>query len=318
MEWLQREMHANFSSRPSDPLSLRVREAEVPCSADILLGFNPAGFGSKVTNMMHVLAMAAYGNFSVAMYAGKEKGFQKVFDSFFKNSIPVCDKVIKDWAHPSKFTPIQDLGAQFWDKLVDQDSEYATNAQRTMYAQHFIYTDTARDQVEKTLDDMGLDKSAKFLGLHIRHGDKVSEAPNVPTETYGHKVAEAGFEKVQLHAYSKYAQAIRKQSWGTKTVWLATVDVQAAEELGKTLGDDYEIKCLNCNAVKWRGSKHLKDFYYPNSTHVFDLLTDVEALRRSNHFIGTGSSNIGRLVYWLRPAGSKSTSLDTNFTKEGR
>jgi len=310
MEWLQREIYANFSSRPSDPLSLRVREAEVPCSADILLGFNPAGFGSKVTRMMHVLAMAAYGNFSVAMYAGKEKGFQKVFDSFFKNSIPVCNKVIKD-----KHTPIQGLGAQFWGKLVDQDSEYATNAQRTVYAQHLIYTDAARDRVEKTLDDMGLDKSAKFLGVHIRHGDKVSETPNIPTDTYGHKVAEADLEKVQFHAYSKYAQVIRKQSSGTKTVWLATVDVRAAEELGKSLGDDYEIKCLNCNAVKWHGSKHSEDFYYPNSTHVFDLLTDVEALRRSDHFIGTGSSNIGRLVYFMRPAGSKSTSLDTSFAQ---
>jgi len=311
MKWLQREMTANFSSRPSDPLSLRAREAEDACSADILLGFNSAGFGSKVTSMMHVLAMAAYGNFSVAMYAGRGKGFQKVFDAIFKNSIPVCDKVLKD-----THTPIQALGGQFWNKLADQDSEYATNAQRTIYAQHLIYTDIARDHVEKTLDDMGLDKSAKFLGVHIRHGDKVSETPNVPTETYGHKVAEAGLAKVHSQAYSEYAQEILKQVWGTKTVWLATVDTHAAEELGKTLGDEYKIKCLNCDAVKWRGSKHSEDFYYPNSTHVFDLLTDVEALRRSDHFIGTGSSNIGRLVYFMRPAGSKSTSLDTDFTKE--
>jgi len=40
------------------------------------------------------------------------------------------------------------------------------------------------------------------------------------------------------------------------------------------------------------------------------LLADIEAMRRATVFVGTASSNIGRLVYYLRPRGSATISVD--------
>jgi len=56
-----------------------------------------------------------------------------------------------------------------------------------------------------------------------------------------------------------------------------------------------------------------------NTRAMLVLLTDLEGLRRSSVFIGTASSNMGRLVYFLRGPHLPTISLDDDgdFLKRG-
>jgi len=96
-----------------------------------------------------------------------------------------------------------------------------------------------------------------------------------------------------------------------RTVWLATLDGAAESAFREILGAGYEIKTLNQTAGQW--NHNANSYYHPGAAAVYDLLTDIEALRRSHTFIGTASSNIGRVVYFLRQPGSISISLDEGF-----
>lgn len=155
-----------------------------------------------------------------------------------------------------------------------------------------------------------------FFGVQIRHGDKRAEADPIETDEYAHVVQGMTSRVVSSAVASAKSAAehiLAMKSHNIRTVWLATIDRDAEDTLRDALGADYEIKSLAHSKTiqSWNGNAGT--LYYPGSDHVYDILTDVEALRRSHTFIGTPSSNIARLVYFLRKPGSKAISLDEDF-----
>jgi len=308
--WLAREIEGGFPGKPGNPSGL-VTSAEAPCSADAFLGFNEnftlAGLGSKVNNFMNQLAVAAYGNFSVEL-SGKGHFFE-TWNSFFTKSLPICidDRIGYD-------ARIELRQRSFFEQLAQTDEEYVSAAKRAIYATYYTYTEDTKNHIDETLKSYGLPD--KYFGVHIRRGDKVAEVSLTDPEVYANVVTKREMSSAIDIARSAAEHIVAANHRTMKdeqirTVWLATLDGDAERVFREVVGAEYEIKSLNQTAGDWHYSAHSQ--YYPGSAFVYDMLTDVEALRRSHTFIGTASSNLGRLVYFLRQPGSKSISLDESF-----
>lgn len=193
-------------------------------------------------------------------------------------------------------------------------------AKRAIYAKYYTYTEDTNNHIDETLKSYGLPdhhhQDHKYFGVHIRRGDKEHEVSLTDPEVYANVVTTKEMSSAIDSARSAAKHIIAANHRNIKdeqirTVWLATLDGDAESVFREVLGAEYEIKSLNQTAGDWHDSAHSQ--YYPGSAFVYDILIDVEALRRSHTFIGTGSSNIGRLVYFLRQPGSNSISLDEGF-----
>jgi len=319
--WLDEEKQAGFPWKRGRLLK-SVRAASKSsklgaCKPDMFVGFNlehtRCGFGSKVNNFMNQLTVAAYGNFSVSVAAfGELRDFLQTWNSFFENPLPFCEskKTVSD---EQKF--ISRAERVFFHELAKTDAQYVENAKRAIYQAHYQYKAGTITHIQDTLKHYGLPEH--YIGVEIRHGDKSLEAKPIETEEYAHVIQEG---KVMQNVSVAVAMAksaaehiIAMKSTNIRTVWLATIDPDAETALRDALGAEYVIKSLvhYGHGKDWNGNADI--LYYPGSQHVYDLLTDVEALRRSHTFIATASSNIGRWVYFLREPGSKAISLDEHF-----
>jgi hypothetical protein len=296
------------------------------------VGFNiehkGSGFGSKVNNYMNQLFVAAYGNFSVALVGTPDyQQFLKTWNSFFESTYPVCTSIPWNWGNkPKKGSQGHNFEYQrllsitereLIVELTKADSNYVEQGKRAIYKAHYKYKDEVKNHIDSALKSYGLPD--KYIGVQIRHGDKQESAWEnsevVQTKDYGTAVKDARIKSGSsaiASAQSAAQQILAMRSHNNiRTVWLATIDKDAEAILRKTLGSEYEIKALNASTQEWSGNAAQQ--YYPGSEFVYDVLTDVEALRRSQVFVGTASSNIGRWVHFLREPGSKSISLDEGF-----
>ncbi|CAK0856399.1 unnamed protein product [Prorocentrum cordatum] len=313
--WLENEKKG-FPGKPGR-LPDSPPSAENVCNPDMFVGFNVehsrCGFGSKVNNYMNQLAVAAYGNFSVALVgtAHYEK-FLTTWNSFFENPIPVCTS-------PKKWNiDYQNLLSRTERELVvalsKADEKYVEEGKRAIYKAHYKYKPEAIQHIDSVLKSYGLPE--KYIGVQIRHGDKnIFEADAIKTEDYAAvvndlKIMSVSSAVTRARSAAQHILAMKNNS-DIRTVWLATIDKDAETTLRDALGPEYEIKALKQATTDWNGNADM--LYYPGSQYVYDVLTDVEALRRSHTFIGTASSNIARWVHFLREPGSKSISLDEHF-----
>lgn len=307
-------MQSGFPGKPKTPPT-SARAAEKHCSPEIFVGFNlehvRAGFGSKVNNIMNQLAVAAYANVSVSMAAdvGRLLDFVTTWISFFESPLPFCVKK-KTSSDRNKMLSRQER--VFFQNLSKADPRYAEDFKRAIYKTYYQYKPETTTHIQNTLNRYDLPD--RFFGVQIRHGDKAEEADPIQTEDYAHIVREErdSVSSAVAMARSAAQQIIAMESQNIRTVWLASIDRYAEAALRDALGDKYVVKSLNQTESDWGGSA--REFYYPGSEIVYDVLTDVEALRRSHTFIGTASSNLARLVYFLREPHTKSVSLDESFS----
>jgi len=260
------------------------------CGATMIVGFNEkkptSGFGSKVNNFMNQLALAAYGGFSVSMWSPGH--FEGIWNQFFENSLPVCKH-----EEAAEYPGLEHGGRMFWQELSKNHPDYVVQAKRDIYKAHYKYNQQTAAHIEEALKKKNLPK--EFYGVHIRTGDKARETSDHATKG--------------VEGYAN--EILKKKDEGIRTVWLATVDPDVEQQLQKALGSEYDIKVLSSGDGQWERTPG--DTYEAGSEKMFNLLTDVEALRRSSHFIGTASSNMGRLVYFLREEKSTAVSLDEDF-----
>jgi len=269
----------------------------------MIVGFNEkkptSGFGSKVNNYMNQLAFAAYAHYTVAMWSPSQ--FDGTWNAFFETTLPVCKHKEEE-----EYPGIEHGARMFWQELSkkqltsekpgakeEERREYVISMKRETYKAHYKYNQKTADHIEEALKKAEL--PAKFFGIHIRTGDKSREKT-------------AGTD-VSIEAYAK--KILEHKDEGIRTVWLATVDPEAEATLQKALGDEYKIKVVSSGDGQW--AREPGNTYSEGSDKMYNVLIDVEALRRSTHFIGTASSNMGRLVYFLREPQSSSVSMDEDF-----
>ena len=138
------------------------------------------------------------------------------------------------------------------------------------------FTELLQDTFQERISLLGL--TEPFLGIHIRRGDKITTG-----------------EMADI-SLSRYIDAIKDTSY--KLIYVATDDYRCVEFMRqhlKPLG--YEIKCnpelsgLGFNEGSFNHSA--KSARYKET---LTLLFDIFILFRASYFIGTYSSNLGRVI----------------------
>lgn len=172
-----------------------------------------------------------------------------------------------------------------------------------------------------------------YIGLHIRHGDKVGkDAPYIEFATFADAVRlHAELTPALLlsvgaahqystqwghHHFKKTAHAVAQHSFQKdgrehttiKNVFLASDDPEALQQMRHLLGNDFNVQAFPYSAPQ------VEDRDYDDVESIKALLADFHLLSSSDFFIGTGTSNLGRMVFLHRGADYEhSMSLDAPF-----
>jgi len=179
----------------------------------------------------------------------------------------------------------------FSPALMATDFNYIADVKRTIYKSLMNLKPWVNMNITNRLDAMGIHNHTRYIGVHIRHGDKAVEMSS------------------GLIATEDYARTIQRElnATGITMIYIASDDPHAAALLTGMLDSNVKILQQFTNSSKVRS--------YGDEVAVLDFLTDVEALRRASVFIGTQSSNTGRMIYYGRSYFDKSVSLDGGWHK---
>lgn len=138
-------------------------------------------------------------------------------------------------------------------------------------------------------------RPGRYIAIHIRRGDKRRE--------------------VKLPRIKKYAKSVRILARKDEPIFIATDDGAVLYEMRKRLPDRKIVSLPS--AIKRTGhlqAEQNRIWMKRRYDDVVDLLTEIELMRRGRIFIGTFSSNLGRLVYLLRNSDNRdSVSLDDQW-----
>jgi len=313
LEWLAKEANSDFPDMPSTTAGLHVKTPEDACKADLLMFTSEAGMGSQINNLMNLLAAASYGNFSVALLA--KTPITSLMQKNFQQKLSICN------AEKTKHTgalPLYDAVGSFVAKLTKKNRSLLRNLKYSVYDEYYQLNEESKNQVAQNLEAMGVPVGTKYTGVHIRHGDKTAAEAggNTQTTKYGDAIQklnlrdEEGEQDMQVDSVvstlTKLKESVKEiveQETEFNTVYVASDDKAAHRVLTSHLGTKYNLKGLH---AKGSGADHS----YDDSDTMMAVLTDIEALRNSEIFIGTATSNFDRMIYFLRPASKKSITLD--------
>ncbi|CAM9831289.1 unnamed protein product, partial [Sphacelaria rigidula] len=186
------------------------------------------------------------------------------------------------------------------------------------------------DSVLNSPETMAVSR-APFVALHIRRGDKIEKERTRFIEAEDFLSAAVSYLQNQTHVAQAqdHRQTIAASVDGIQGIWVASDDPNAVGEV-RAVAHNYFPNVLLENIV-WVGNG-VKDGpetpgvtykttvqRYPSFVYMF---ADLHQLAASEVFVGTFSSNIGRLVYLLRKNngkdGDSSISLDTQGWWPGR
>ena len=150
-------------------------------------------------------------------------------------------------------------------------------------------------------------QKSPYLGMHIRRGDKlIHEAKKVETEDY--------MEAVIDYIKSKESLTVDEIT----SIWVASDDITVVNEV-RNITSMYFPSVERQDVVK-EESPGIKEV--PTHTSKMDywsfvyIIADIEKLVEADIFVGTFSSNIGRLVAILRDGIGKST--DSSISMDAR
>jgi len=195
-------------------------------------------------------------------------------------------------------------------RLTRFDREYLEDLQRFLYPYIFTLAEGTQQRIDQRLKSAGLVVGEPYVAVHVRRGDKTSgihrESEGIEVDSYtdsARPFLALGGERGSVSLQGLLLRELRAAN--ASVVYVASDDGGAVEEISMELGRRIRV------VQQPRGSESsYRSRGYEAEEDIMGLLSDVEALRRASAFIGTASSNVGRLVYFLRPKGSVSISLD--------
>jgi len=258
--------------------------AEKPCSAAFLgrALLTPFGLGSAMNNFVNEFLIALHNGESYALC--QPVGHQIFWDELFETiPLPRCRdcKLDDDLNVYEEIVEDMNRSRQGWRR--------ADVEQRKRFLCRRLYRPgpELRNATTRLQDELGL-RGQRYIGVHIRRSDKYGEAKPMNT--------------------SVYAQEVRKLSKAVdaKLVFVASDDKTEHGKLQGILGSSFHVV----------QQPRLEDYFYQfrtyhhNTKANFNLLVDLELLVKSDAFVGTASSNLGRFVYFLRGSRDPSTSVD--------
>eukprot|EP00746_Dinoflagellata_sp_MGD_P002825 gnl/MRDRNA2_/MRDRNA2_105519_c0_seq1.p1 gnl/MRDRNA2_/MRDRNA2_105519_c0~~gnl/MRDRNA2_/MRDRNA2_105519_c0_seq1.p1 ORF type:complete len:394 (+),score=81.28 gnl/MRDRNA2_/MRDRNA2_105519_c0_seq1:118-1299(+) len=194
---------------------------------------------------------------------------------------------------------IPEVDAAAWVLGPNKDSlERYLRLKRFTYRAVFELNTRTKSAVDQRLAKMNL--NGQYVGVHIRRSDKKAEADPVAIERYAVGAAEF---LIKYNISTVYV-ASDEPDWAAGALHdavhkITNLTVHVVAQAPKDVGPQ----------ALTSAQKQQRDAY--NDQAFLGLLTDVEALRRSAAFVGTASSNIGQLVYFLRDEPSAANNYDS-------
>jgi len=318
VQFIHSRVASNMSSKHLPPLkNLPNRLKNItgaalnnPCQADIL-AMSPehaVGLGSRLNSLAEELVVALYGNYTFAV-CEKVNNMAFVRDSylqFFEPSyggvtLPVCTdpEPCKPLGGEESMLAVSQAGRQLSASLREAKHDYLLEMKQLLYPHIYHYKKNTSKAISRVFREMGITNETRYIGVHIRRGDKVREAIPVATEVYAAAAVAAakGLAITIDEAKASKTQAITK-------IFLATDEPSEIGKFKNAIRDDMEVIVQPS-----RTTVNLQSRDYTDAETMYSLLSDIEALRRSEVFIGTASSNIGTLVSMMR-GNRPSISLD--------
>ncbi len=154
------------------------------------------------------------------------------------------------------------------------------------------YNDLTKNKIQSDLRKIEKQFDGKFVGLHLRRGDKVNlEMGNIPLEIY--RAALLGE--------------------GVKNIFVATDSLLAFKRLKKIMPKNYNLLCFSDVMTEgWVESEFRSRHGCERKNEMLRLFSDVEILISSTKFIGTYSSCLSQYV-GLRRKDTNCLSLDNSW-----
>ena len=207
--------------------------------------------------------------------------------TLFVRSILAVQRACLLLAIPGPFFLTQDKWGEIWNSNFqgkrffmgpDFDIDSYT-ACRTILLAIWRLNSTIQYAVTR-IESEGIAGNAPYCTIHIRRGDKVSEAAHVP-----------------IH---KYMEKVREVNPGIVKVFVMTDDFHVIQDLAK----EYPSVQFSTLCAQDR-TGHIQQYFNRASktyrrAEICRLLAELEIARKGDFFVGTSSSNIGRLVCLLR------------------
>jgi hypothetical protein len=258
----------------------------------------PGGFASRMLCVLNEVAVAIYFKKSLAFC--DNTFFHKVFAVYYNVQLPVFHDLDQGksrytnwgWDDSPKcnFEVKEFAKRKFSSGLMQIDFEYIASLKRFVAERLLQLNPAVKQQVFQKLHNAGFHSGTRYIGVHVRHGDK-------------------GPEMVDgLLPFSAYANAIRKEmnSSGLSIIYVASDDPMAKDGLRKELGTQVSI-FQHYDVGSDKRAYDLEEVVMP-------FLVDLTALQYADTFIGTQSSNMGRMLYYLRSKTGTSISLDGDWS----
>lgn len=134
-----------------------------------------------------------------------------------------------------------------------------------------------------------------YIGLHIRRGDKEKETREVPL--------------------TRYKSAINLLDPSAETPIFLATDEGAIISRFRELVHPRPLYFVHDTTRRHGHVQAVQNRIYPqeNRARVVSFLAEIEALKRADYFIGTSSSNVGRVVHLLREGRDVGSSVSLDF-----
>jgi len=270
-----------------------------PCSASILGNsrLSPNGLGSRMNTFADEVLVGMYAGAPISLCAptGVRDDWAIFFEDpgFKRCSAPSC---VFTSTNGSKPALLAWMVGRYVSETEDDSSVEAIK--RFLYPRLFNFRSEIKEAALDQMSQLGL-AGMPYVGVHIRRGDKAEEVNGfVPTKVFAQHIVDLCTE---------VSCAGR--------VFLASDSAEELPKLQAALGQSYrvvELPRLAEDMYTTRGSGS------PEAASR-QIISDLLLLREASAFVGTSSSNIGRLVYFLREPNSPSVSLDDagNFLWRG-
>jgi len=265
------------------------------------------GLGSRVNTFADELVLAFMTGGSFSLCAGQDKFSRYIWAPYFENvaNFAFCDL---PKLHACGYTEYESLtvGASVSESLLKIDREYIDDLKHFLFPYIWTYNSKTQARVDETLRSAGL-TGEPYVGVHVRRGDKlIKEAKYIPAGQYANAVSNLSSSVRRSALASSFVQTVKRELGSISQVYLSSDDSTVAQELQIALGP--AVKVLT--PPRPSGDHLLEGRGYGSDEEMMSVLVDVEALRKAHAFVGTASSNMGRLAYFLRPKASRSVSLD--------
>nr|VFJ56042.1 MAG: hypothetical protein BECKDK2373C_GA0170839_10522 [Candidatus Kentron sp. DK] len=148
---------------------------------------------------------------------------------------------------------------------------------------------------EMKVKDRLKDEMNTYIGVHVRRGDKVTTG-----------------EGASFHA-AEYSDLIREKYPECRQLFVATDDYAVITEFRNIFPEDYRIMTFCSQERIGHDQEHFNGkSKYERKKEMIDLFLDIRFLSDAKAFVGTFSSNIGRLIALFRD-GKNCHSLDCEW-----